>query len=86
MPALPGPGPGLTGQTRRLLDHLAAGRVNSCKVADLPTTGVSNGDHWFATDGVKDGETTGNGTGCPVYFDEASGDWKRYSDDTTVID
>lgn len=37
----------------------------------------------YASDGVKHGETTGGGTGCPVYFSNTQ--WRRYSDDTQVI-
>lgn len=53
-------------------------------VAQLATVAATAavGDEAFATDGLKDGETTGNGTGVPVYFDGTN--WCRCSDDTTV--
>lgn len=84
MPNLQRPSPSGDPQNRRLLNALANGDESSCKVAELPTKGISNGTRRFATDGLKVGESTGFGTGCPVYFDEASGDWLRFSDDTVV--
>jgi len=50
--------------------------------ADLGTLTASNGSIIFVTDGLKSGESTGNGSGVPAYF---SGDtWYRFSDDTAV--
>ena len=37
-------------------------------VARLPATGNSEGDWAYALDGCKTGETTGNGTGVPVWW------------------
>ncbi len=37
-------------------------------VAMLPASGVNFGDWAYAEDGLKPGETTGNGTGVPVFF------------------
>lgn len=84
MPALPKPGPGVEGQTRRLLNALADGQENACNVADLPPTGLPPGTRRFALNGLKDGETTGSGTGCPVYFDGSG--WFRCCDDTAAAD
>lgn len=53
-------------------------------VADLPAAGTNLLTIAFAIDGVKVGETTGNGTGTLVYDDGT--DWRRTGDDTTVID
>jgi hypothetical protein len=58
--------------------------VPSYAVADLPTPGASALILAFAIDGVKVGETTGNGTGTLVYDDGVA--WRRTGDDTTVID
>jgi hypothetical protein len=52
-------------------------------VARLPLlpTPVS-GTIAYATNGRKQGEGVGAGTGVPVYF--SAGFWRRYSDDTPV--
>jgi len=44
---------------------------------------VQMGSVAFASDGRKVGETAGNGTGTPVYYDSIS--WRRTGDDTTVL-
>jgi hypothetical protein len=52
-------------------------------VATLPTGGiVQEGVQAYATDGLKVGETTGNGTGVPVYFSNTK--WRVYSTDMQV--
>lgn len=58
-----------------------AGAVKVLAVADLPTD-VGAGSLSFASDGLKLGETTGNGTGVLVYFDGSA--WYRASDDSVV--
>lgn len=50
-------------------------------VASLPTG--SEGMTAYATNGRKQGEGSGAGTGVPVYFSAAK--WRRYSDDTEVV-
>lgn len=50
-------------------------------VTSLPAS-AEEGTPGFATDGLKSGETTGNGTGMPVYY--SSGQWRVYRDDTAV--
>jgi hypothetical protein len=62
------------------LKLLGDGCVPTFKVAGLPTKGSPR--IAFVTDGLKDGETTGNGTGTLAYFDGTA--WRRVSDDTTV--
>ena len=42
-------------------------------LASLPTTGLSEGDVAYATDALKAGETTGNGSGLPCVFCTVSG-------------
>lgn len=49
-------------------------------VATLPAG--AEGAVAYATDGLKVGETTGNGTGVPVYFSNAQ--WRVYSTDLQV--
>ena len=46
-------------------------------VASLPTAGNSEGDWAYALDGRKSGETSGNGTGVPVWWSTRSdeGGW-----------
>lgn len=53
-------------------------------VTQLNALTAYNGMVAYATDGRKQGEGAGNGTGVPVYYDETSGDWIVYSDDTAV--
>lgn len=57
------------------------------KVANLPVTGTE-GDVAFATDGLKSFETTGNGTGVPVYFSQSNPSigpvWRVFRDDSQV--
>ena len=55
-------------------------------VADLPLAadGMNRYEVRFAVDGLKQGETTGNGTGVPVYYDSNSDAWLRFSDDSAV--
>jgi hypothetical protein len=42
-------------------------------VASLPATGNSEGDWAYALDGCKTGETTGHGTGVPVWWSTSAG-------------
>ena len=49
-------------------------------VAALPSS-PPVGSWAFATNGCKNGEATGAGTGCPVYF---QGVWKTFYDNTQV--
>lgn len=57
-------------------------------VASLPTNGLANGQSFvtiaFASNGRKSGEGAGLGTGVPVYWDAASLQWLKFSDDTAV--
>lgn len=43
------------------------------QVAHLPVSGNSEGDWCYAVDGRKSGETTGNGTGMPVFWSTPAG-------------
>lgn len=49
-------------------------------VADLPTG--TSGAQAYATNGLKVGESTGNGTGVPVYY--SNGAWRVWSTDAPV--
>ena len=51
---------------------LALYRVKD-RVASLPTTGNSEGDWAYAVDGRKSGETSGGGTGVPVWWSTPAG-------------
>lgn len=57
-------------------------------VANLPVTG-NEGDVAFATNGLKSFETTGNGTGVPVYFSQSNPSigpvWRVFRDDSQVL-
>lgn len=39
----------------------------------------------FITNGRKSGETAGNGTGVPAYYDSNSSSWLNFYDNGTVI-
>jgi hypothetical protein len=56
-------------------------------VANLPTD-ASEGDITYATNGLKSFESTGNGTGVPVYFSSSNpsigGLWRVFSTDAQV--
>lgn len=62
---------------------LTTGPITAQKavVASLPTG--SEGMTAYATNGRKQGEGSGAGTGVPVYFSATK--WRRYSDDTEVV-
>ncbi|VVB51948.1 Uncharacterised protein [uncultured archaeon] len=57
-------------------------------VANLPAT-ADEGAVAYATDGLKSFETTGNGTGVPVYFSTSvpsiGGVWRIFRDDSQVL-
>lgn len=68
-----------------------AGAMIRRTYAELYDTSVAPlTDRWkdgmfaFCRDGRKTGETAGNGTGCPVYFDTDTVQWLRFSDDSVV--
>ena len=57
-------------------------------VANLPTASstpisASAGDTAYATNGRKNAEGAGSGTGVLCYFDGTA--WRRVSDDSTVV-
>lgn len=56
--------------------------VPSVAFADLPVAAAHTGWVVFVTDGLKDGEVSGTGTGCLGYCDGSG--WFRSSDDTPV--
>jgi len=58
-------------------------------VADLPTPPSQPSDvraTAFATDGRKGGEGAGLGTGVPVYWNSATGEWFKFYDNLIVQD
>lgn len=62
--------------------------VPAYTVASLPSSGLANGQSFvtiaFASNGRKSGEGAGSGTGVPVYWDAASSQWLKFSDNTAV--
>jgi hypothetical protein len=56
--------------------------VPAYAVAALPTSGVGPGSKAWASDGRKDGEGAGAGTGVEVVYDGSA--WLRVSDFTAV--
>lgn len=52
-------------------------------VADLPIS-VSSFQVAYASNGRKAGETAGNGTGVPVWFNAATNQWVTFYDNSAV--
>lgn len=40
----------------------------------------------YTTNGLKSGESTGNGTGCPVWYDINQNEWVTFYDNSIVQD
>ncbi len=58
-------------------------QLGNYTVADLPTSSVSEGCSAYATDGLKPGESSGSGTGVPVFY-SANGSWYSMCAGTVV--
>ncbi|MCY1228447.1 hypothetical protein D9M72_407640 [compost metagenome] len=58
-------------------------RFATFTVATAPTSGLTNGGVIYISDGRKVGEGAGAGTGVIAY--RSGGQWRRFSDDTTVV-
>lgn len=62
--------------------------IPAADFADLPSSGLGNNTSyatvWFCANGRKSGEGVGAGTGVPVYWNTASSQWLKFSDDTVV--
>ena len=54
-------------------------------VANLPSTNNTGGDLYFATNGRKSGEGAGLGTGTVVFWNSATSQWMRITDNTQVV-
>lgn len=64
-----------------------AGGMASSTLAAAPLLvdgGMSNGDMLFISNGRKSGEGAGAGTGVPCYYNAATNQWLKFSDDTAV--
>lgn len=93
VPPFPVEGEGWQGWFRALQQMLNLGGNAAFNVADLPSPTAANnppgidvpfeGQWAFALDGRKTGEGAAAGTGVPCYF--SNGQWRRPSDDTTVV-
>lgn len=64
-----------------------AGSVAIYALADAPSfaDGARNGNVIFVSDGRKDGEGAAAGTGTMAYFNEATQQWFKFSNDTAVL-
>lgn len=49
-----------------------------------PADTLSNGDMWFISNGRKTGEAAGAGTGLPCWYNAATGEWLKFSDNLVV--
>lgn len=72
---------GTFGDVVRGLQVLGEGRLPVSSYASLPTT-APDGTVVVVLDALKDGETTGNGTGTLAY--KIGDTWYRVCDDTAV--
>ena len=52
-------------------------------VSELPST-LTEFQLGYASNALKSGETSGNGTGCPVWYDPSSSQWKTFYDNSVV--
>jgi len=62
--------------------------IPAATFANLPSTGLANGTTyvtvWFCSNGRKSGEGAGVGTGVPVYWNNGTSQWLKFSTDTVV--
>ena len=54
-------------------------------LAKLPATNNTGGDLYYCTDGRKSGEGAGVGTGTVVFWNAATSQWMRITDNTQVV-
>lgn len=68
------------------LANREAESVPKVAYSDLPyaSDGMNSFALRYVTNGRKQGEGAGNGTGVPAYYDSTSDAWLRMSDDTAV--
>ena len=59
-------------------EPLSGSQMRRTKAA-LPTAGVHDDARAFASDGRKDAEGAGAGTGVPVWFNEADKTWRTFT-------
>lgn len=69
----------------RIGEALSTNHILEGLLASLPTSGVRNGAQAFATDGRKDGEGAGSGTGIPVWYDLTSTTWRTYTTGAAAV-
>jgi hypothetical protein len=77
----------VNGELETLKAQLDAGlTVIQQTEANLPLAvdGMAMPEIRWCTNGRKDGEGAGNGTGVYVYYNPSDNTWKRFSDDSTV--
>lgn len=53
--------------------------------APLAADGMTTAEMRFITDGRKGGESAGNGTGVPAYYDPTSDSWLNFYDNAAVV-
>lgn len=63
---------------------LGTDELYQAKKAQLPNSGVRYGAQAWCSDGRKQGEAAGSGTGVLVYFCAHCSAWLRFSDDSEV--
>lgn len=78
----------LTQEQKRKTERSMIGwSFNNYALADAPLAadGMTGYAVAFITDGRKQGEGAGNGTGIPAYYDFATDTWLKFSTDTAVL-
>ena len=74
-------------QKRKTERSMIGWSFNNFLLSEAPTLaeGMTGFAVAFITDGRKQGEGAGNGTGIMAYYDVASDSWLKFSDDTAVL-
>lgn len=78
----------LTQEQKRKTERSMIGwSFNNYELADAPliADGMTGYAVAFITDGRKQGESAGLGTGIPAYFDYDTDTWLKFSTDTAVL-
>lgn len=76
-----------TEQKRKTERSMIGWSFNNYALADAPLAadGMTGYAVAFITDGRKQGEGAGNGTGIPAYYSPATDTWLKFSTDTAVL-
>lgn len=76
-----------TEQKRKTERSMIGWSFNNYELSEAPLAadGMTGYAVAFITDGRKQGEGAGNGTGIPAYYDPDTDTWLKFSTDTAVL-